>query len=67
MVQMENQYQFIQLSYHDFSCACVQCVLLCLMVCGEFMVGVCVSYDCQLEEGVSVVDLLLGDQYLSLM
>jgi hypothetical protein len=31
------------------------------------MVGVYVCYDCQLEEGVSVVDLLLGDQYFSLV
>jgi hypothetical protein len=31
------------------------------------MVGVCVCYDCQFEEGVSVVDLLLGDQYFSLV
>jgi hypothetical protein len=27
--------------------------------------GVC--YDCQLEEGVSVVDLLFGNQYSSLV
>jgi hypothetical protein len=50
MVHMENQYQFMQLSYYEFACACVQCVLLYLMVCGQVTVGVCVCYDCQLRE-----------------
>jgi hypothetical protein len=47
---------------------CMQCVLLCRTVCGPVMVrvwGVC--YDCQLEEGVSVVDLLFSNQYSSLV
>jgi hypothetical protein len=63
MVQMENQYQCMRAV-----CATVPDGMwigygwsLCVCVC------VCVCYDYQLEEGVSVVDLLLGDQYFSLV